>query len=80
MNLAIFNGLLGHREKIEKALGEPLEWQELDTRRACRVMCRVDAGGGMKDEHAWDTIYERLVDGMIRFEAALGPVLKKLKV
>lgn len=78
-NKAIFDQLAAHREAIETAFGEPLTWERLDGRRACRI--RKDfSGGGYRDEEKWLTIQERLVDAMIRFEKALGPQIAKLRI
>lgn len=77
-NKAIFDQLETHREAVEATFGEPLTWERLDGRRACRI--RKDlAGGGYRDEESWSNIQERLVNAMIRFEKALGPQIAKLR-
>lgn len=32
-----FNELLAHRESLESAVGAPIEWEQLENRRACRL-------------------------------------------
>lgn len=69
-NAAIFEKLAAHREAVESAFGEPIEWMRLEGKRACRIRYRL-AGGGWKDPDQWDSVIEATVDAMIRFEAAL---------
>jgi CheY-like chemotaxis protein len=67
------------REAIEAAFGEPLLWQPLEGKRACRVSALIGAGG-LRDADRWPRIQEAMVDAMIRFEAALRPYLANLPV
>ncbi len=70
-NLRIFQALLDRRDEIETTYGGPLDWQPLETKRACRI--RVDLDGGYRDDDRWPAIQDAMVDSMIRFEAALKP-------
>lgn len=79
LNLQIFKQLMEHREEIEKKFGEPLDWQELENRRACRI--RKTISGGYRDpESEWPDIQKRMVDAMIRLERAFSPYIKKLNI
>ena len=51
-NKQIFDTLYEHKTEIEAAFGEPLEWQRLDAKRACRVRLLL-AGGGLLDQRRW---------------------------
>ena len=79
VNFAIFDQLIENKEKVESAFGEPLEWQRLEGKRACRVRHRV-GHGGWRDEEKWPEVIEAMVDSMIRLEKALRPHVKALKV
>ena len=37
--------MLAQKEKIEESFGEPLEWQILEGKRACRIKKQIDVGG-----------------------------------
>jgi hypothetical protein len=78
-NKSIFEQLHQNKEKIEQIFGEPLEWQRLEGKRACRI-CKMINLGGYKDEEKWPGVHEAMVDAMIRFESALRPHIKELKI
>lgn len=78
-NKAIFNALAGAKKPIEAAFGEPLEWQRLDGKRACRIKKLIDLGG-WRDEDKWPEIHDAMIDAMIRLEGALRPCIAKLPV
>ena len=78
-NIAIFSELLSHKEEIERTYGGPLEWQPLDQRRACRIRDRWE-GVGYRDEDQWGELQGKLIDAMIRLEAALRPCIARLSV
>jgi hypothetical protein len=79
-NLSIFRQLQESKEEIEKVFGGSLEWQELEDRRACRIRITMSVGGYRDNEEKWPTVYEAMVDSMIRLEKALAPHIKKQKV
>ncbi len=76
-NTKIFNKLHGHKDEIEKAFGEPLEWEALEAKRACRIRKTVGVGG-WRDEEKWPEVHEAMTDAMVRLEKALKPYLQKL--
>lgn len=74
-NKQIFGGLEAQKEKIEEVFGEPLNWEALENRRACRISKAIE-DGGWRDEDSWPEVHEKMVDAMIRLEKALRPHLK----
>lgn len=78
-NKMIFGQLLRNRNEIEELFGEPLDWQQLEGKRACRIRNQITLGG-YQDEEKWPTIHEAMVDAMVSFEKALRPYIEKLQV
>lgn len=79
-NKTIFDQLFAAKDEIERAFGEPLEWQRLEDRRACRIRKKLTIGGWRDEPSKWPAVYEAMVDAMIRLEKALKPHVQKLKV
>lgn len=71
-NKASFDKLYAHKDQVEQVFGEPLDWQRLEGKRACRIRKLLE-GGGLADENRWPEIQATMIDTMIRFEKALGP-------
>jgi hypothetical protein len=78
-NKEIFDILESSKNQIESIFGEPLEWQRLEGRRACRIKKEFSIGG-YRDEEKWEEIQNAMIDAMIRFEKAFRPYIDKLKV
>jgi len=78
-NKAVYDELFTHKNEIEKEFGEPLIWERLDTKRACRISKKIEIGG-YRDEEKWPRIQEAMIDAMIRLEKALKPFIAKLKI
>ena len=79
-NKSIFDKLHTAREQIEAAFGEPLVWERLNDRRACRVSYRMDIGGYGDSQESWPGTHDAMIDAMVRFEAALRPHIDALDV
>ena len=78
VNTRIFQELFANRDEIEVSFGGPMDWQALETKRACRI--RVDLDGGYRDDERWPEIQDAMIDSMIRFEAALKPLIDALAI
>lgn len=76
---AAFHALLAKRQEIEAAFGGKLDWQELPGRLGSRICGRLP-GGWKSPESEWPEIQDRLIDGMIRLEAALRKPIQELKL
>jgi len=79
-NKAIFEKIYANKEKIEKDFGEPLEWERLEGKRACRISKRINIGGYRDPEENWPNIHEAMVDAMIRLEKSMKPHITKLTI
>ena len=78
-NKMIFDQLAERKEAIESSFGEPLEWQRLDNRRACRIR-KVITMGGYRDEEVWVDVQDQMIDAMIRLEKAFGSHIAELSI
>lgn len=76
---AIFDTLYKKKPDIEAAFGEPLTWERLDKKRACRIVRRFTTGGYRDHRSVWPALQEELIGAMVRLEAALAPHLKAIK-
>lgn len=74
-NRQIFDGLATRKDQIEQVFDEPLKWEALEGKRACRISKAIE-GGGWQDEDSWPEVHEKMVDAMVRLEKALRPHLK----
>lgn len=78
-NEKIFNALARKSKTIDRAFGNPLDWQRLEGKRACRIKFAI-GGGGREDEDKWPEIQKVMVDSMIQLEKVFRPHIKKLKI
>ena len=79
-NKVIFEKLVNNKDDIENTFGEPLEWERLEGKRACRIRKRIKVGGYRDEEGKWHQIHEAMVDSMIRLERSLKPYISKLNI
>ncbi|WP_428236546.1 DUF4268 domain-containing protein [Gracilimonas sp.] len=79
-NLAIYNELLTKKDQIEQQFGEPLDWEEMEGSRSCVIKKDYEVGGWQTPEEEWDTIYEKVVDAMVRLEKATKPKIQKIRI
>jgi len=78
-NLGLFEEIETHRTEIETRFGEPLSWNPAENYRACIVRYDVPDSAGWKspvDER--EPGMNQLAQALIRFHAALDPVLSEL--
>ncbi len=76
-NKYIFDQLHAQRDVLNKEFGEPLIWQRLDNRRACRIKFEADAN--ISDREDWPRMIEFMTDAMVRIEKTFREPLQKLK-
>lgn len=71
-NLSIFEQLLEKKDEIEVAFGEPLSWEELPGRRACRIAVYGEGDAANTDDH--ERYIDWFFDTGVRLRRALaGP-------
>ena len=72
-NLALFHQLEKHRADIEHTYGEPLSWEELPGKQACRLAAYGKGDVGDLEEH--ENYVDWFFDSLSRLKAALGPLV-----
>ena len=77
-NKQIFDHLYAMKDEIEKSFGGTLQWERLDTKRACRIKYIVECGGYRSPEAQWPEIQSEMVDTMTKLEASIRPGLESL--
>jgi len=77
-NKLIFDEFYKAKKKIEEKAGCEINWEKLETKRACRISIKSDAGGWKSPESNWPAIHDALIDAMIKLESSLRPSIKKL--
>lgn len=76
-NEAAFDALQADRVSIETEFGEPLRWERLESRRACRVACY--ATGAIEDSAEQQELHRKwAVERLLKFKKVLGPRLAAL--
>lgn len=77
-NIAMFEALKQDQEAIESAIGEPMDWQALPERRACRIA--IDRPGSIEDGSAvLAEIHAFFIDRLLKFDRVFRPRLQKLR-
>jgi len=76
-NESVFDALATSKDAIEKEFGEPLRWERLDNRRACRVACYTpgsieDSAEQQEQNRKW------AVERLLRFKKVFGSRLPKI--
>jgi len=74
LNTAGFEALRKERATLETQFGEPLEWENLEGRRACRVA--IYRPGSIEDSAASLEEYQKwAIDHLLQFKKVFGPRL-----
>ena len=78
-SLAAFDALRAQKNAIEATFGGPLDWQDMPGCNGCRI--RKETPGSWKSpESEWPEMQDRMIDALIRLEAALKKPIQELKV
>ncbi|MBX9945936.1 MAG: DUF4268 domain-containing protein [Reyranella sp.] len=74
-NKSFFDALFAKKDELEMKIGEPLEWERLDTRRACRIAL-VRPNTTIEDATTHGEEMQRwLVTSLLKMRAAFGPLI-----
>jgi hypothetical protein len=60
------------KEQIERAFGEPLEWERLDDKRACRIAI-YRLGSIQDDRDTLAEIHEWFIAKLLKFKSVFSP-------
>jgi len=77
VNREIFDRLVERKEAIESSLGEPLVWETVENRRACRIPIRRP-GSIDDDPDTLESIQQWMVEHLLNFKRVFGPHLTEL--
>ena len=77
VNREIFDRLVERKEAIESSLGEPLVWETVENRRACRIPIRRP-GSIDDDPDTLESIQQWMVEHLLNFKRVFGPHLAEL--
>lgn len=69
INEGNFNALLKHKDQLETAFGDPLLWDPLEGRKACRVS--FSRAGDIMDQQEWPEYAQWFVDTVNRLRGAV---------
>jgi hypothetical protein len=78
-NKRAFQALLDQKEAVESDFGADLEWEELPHRDGCRIRYPLE-GGYRSSVDEWPEIRGRLIDAMMRLDAAMRPRVQALRL
>jgi len=74
-NEDLFDYLLLRREEIESGFGGPLEWERLETKRACRVAAYVD-GSIDEESEELQRVEKWAIDALLKMRAVFPEVIQ----
>ena len=74
-NKKFFDALLLQKNEIEARLNKKLEWQRLDTKRACRILYAYP-NVSINDLDGWDTLQDQMLDLVVEFKKVFTPYYK----
>lgn len=78
-NKLFFDALYAQREAIEADFGGELDWRRLGNKRASQVGLKLEAGG-LEKRNSWPVLIDRMIDAMIRLDAAFRPRLDGIEM
>ncbi|MBM4054380.1 MAG: DUF4268 domain-containing protein [Planctomycetes bacterium] len=77
-NESLFDFLFKKKEQIEKSFGSSLEWERLDTKRACRI-ARYRDGSIDEDTETIEDIRKWTIENLLKFKTVFPSIIKTWK-
>jgi len=77
VNKGRFDQLIKNKNEIETNFGDSLNWERLDSKRACRISYRFE-GVGLKDTESWRDLQEKMAVKMMHLEKAFEKYVEEL--
>ena len=77
-NELLFDFLYQKKEQIEKSFGSSLEWERLDTKRACRIAIYRD-GSIDEDTETIEEIRKWTIENLLKFKSVFPSIIKTWK-
>ena len=74
----VFDKLYAQKQQLEQSVGEALEWDRLDRKRASRISLYFDGDMRITQEDRWPAAIEWLVSAMGKMRATFGPATQGL--
>ena len=68
-----YNNILGHKEEIEQAVGESLDWRRLDDKKVSRILLEHQCN--LKDENSWISIFDWYREYAVKVYKAFKPYI-----
>lgn len=75
----LFYKLRKNKEKIEKEIGEKLEWMELTGRKASRIKLSIETEEEITQTNNWNNYFEQLIFYAEAFQRVFPKYIKKAK-
>lgn len=75
-NSAVLSELVQHRGEVENAVGEPLQWEDIPLKRACRI--RAVTSGDVSDLDSHAALIEWMINHQLKMKSAIKPLVEKL--
>jgi len=75
-NSAVLKELLLHRDEVELAVGEPLLWEDIPLKRACRIRAVTTGDVSRMDTHG--ALIKWMISHQLKMKSALKPLIEQL--
>jgi uncharacterized protein with ParB-like and HNH nuclease domain len=78
LNKSYFRQLFAHKDGIESAFGNSLDWQELPDKKMCRIKTELE-GLDFFNQEEWPQWNNFFIENLPKFKSAFDPFVSELK-